>query len=120
MPVRRPRLLGPGGRRPRHGQDARPPRAPRPRTAAEQIIAAAAADPKSRTAVAAAAHALGRGIGALVNGLDPDVVTLSGLATDLAGTAPVALETGYNAALMRYRRATPPPSARQPWAPWAP
>ncbi|URM98844.1 ROK family protein [Actinomadura madurae] len=84
--------------------------APRdPRTAAEQIIAAAAADPKSRTAVAAAAHALGRGIGALVNGLDPDVVTLSGLATDLAGTAPVALETGYNAALMRYRRATPPP-----------
>ncbi|MEO3829575.1 ROK family transcriptional regulator [Actinomadura sp. B10D3] len=84
--------------------------APRdPRTAAEQVIAAAAADPKSRTAVAAAAHALGRGIGALVNGLDPDVVTLSGLATDLAGTAPVALETGYNTALMRYRRETPPP-----------
>ncbi|WP_433466928.1 ROK family transcriptional regulator [Spirillospora sp. CA-128828] len=84
--------------------------APRdPRTAAEQIIAAAASAPASRTAVAAAAHALGRGMGALVNALDPDVVTLSGLAPALAETAPVALESGYTAALMRYRRSAPPP-----------
>jgi predicted NBD/HSP70 family sugar kinase len=85
-------------------------RAPRdPRTTAGQIIAAAASDTASRTAVGAAAHALGRGIGALVNALDPDVVTLSGLAPALAETAPVALETGYTTALMRYRRAAPPP-----------
>ncbi|WP_433476935.1 ROK family transcriptional regulator [Spirillospora sp. CA-142024] len=84
--------------------------APRdPRTAAEQIIAAAASAPASRTAVAAAAHALGRGMGALVNALDPDVVTLSGLAPALAERAPVALESGYTAALMRYRRSAPPP-----------
>jgi predicted NBD/HSP70 family sugar kinase len=84
--------------------------APRdPRTAAGRVIAAAASDPAARSAVEAAAHALGRGIGALANALDPGVVTLSGLATDLAATAPAALETGYAAALMRYRRAAPPP-----------
>ncbi|MFI0373382.1 ROK family protein [Actinomadura sp. 1N219] len=86
----------------------RPP--PRdPRTAAGQIIAAAASDPEARAAVAAAAHALGRGVGALVNALDPDVVTLSGLATDLTATAPAALNDGYANALMSYRRAAPPP-----------
>ncbi|SNR48601.1 ROK family protein [Actinomadura mexicana] len=84
--------------------------APRdPRTAAEQVITAAASDPAARSAAGAAAHALGRGIGALANALDPGVVTLSGLATDLAATAPTALENGYTAALMRYRRAAPPP-----------
>ncbi len=46
-------------------------------------------------------------MGALVNALDPDVVTLSGLATDLAASD--ALSDGYTAGLMRYRRADPPP-----------
>ncbi|WP_205718689.1 ROK family transcriptional regulator [Actinomadura sp. WMMA1423] len=85
----------------------RPPRDPR--TAAGHVIAAAESDPAARTAVAAAAHALGRGIGALANALDPGVVTLSGLATDLVAMAPTALETGYTSALMRYRRSAPPP-----------
>ncbi|MFA1541027.1 ROK family protein [Actinomadura monticuli] len=86
----------------------RPP--PRdPRTAAGDVIAAAASDPGARAAVAGAARALGRGMGALANALDPDVVTLSGLAVDLAATAPGALEDGYRTALMRYRRAAPPP-----------
>ncbi|MFB4311290.1 ROK family protein [Actinomadura sp. GTD37] len=84
----------------------RPP--PRdPRTAAEEIIASPA--PQAREAVARAARALGRGMGALVNALDPDAVTLSGLAVDLAATAPDALAAGYTSGLMRYRRAAPPP-----------
>lgn len=97
--------------------------APRdPRTAAEEIIAAASSDPAARAAVAAAAHALGRGMGALVNALDPDAVTLSGLAHHLIETAPAALDEGYTAALMRYRRAAPPPvlpSALGPGGPLA-
>ncbi|WP_200842043.1 ROK family transcriptional regulator [Actinomadura sp. K4S16] len=80
-----------------------------PRTAAGQVIAAAASDPAARAAVETAAHALGRGVGALANALDPGVVTLSGLATELAETAPAALEAGYASALMRYRRPAPPP-----------
>lgn len=84
----------------------RPP--PRdPRTAAAEILASSS--PEAREAVAGAARALGRGMGALVNALDPDVVTLSGLATDLAAAAPEALSGAYTAALMRYRRADPPP-----------
>ncbi|NKZ06535.1 ROK family protein [Actinomadura latina] len=84
----------------------RPP--PRdPRTAAEEIIASPSRD--AREAVAGAARALGRGMGALVNALDPDVVTLSGLATDLAAASPGALSEGYTTGLMRYRRADPPP-----------
>ncbi|MFD0691746.1 ROK family transcriptional regulator [Actinomadura fibrosa] len=82
-----------------------------PRTAAERIVARARTDPASREmdAVADAARALGRGMGALVNALDPDLVTLSGLAIDLAALAPDPLGEGYTAALMRYRRADPPP-----------
>lgn len=84
----------------------RPP--PRdPRTAAEEILVSPSS--AAREAVAGAARALGRGMGALVNALDPDVVTLSGLATDLAATAPDALSDGYMGGLMRYRRAAPPP-----------
>ncbi|MGP4021871.1 ROK family transcriptional regulator [Actinomadura sp. 3N407] len=94
----------------------RPPPAD-PRTAAGEIIASAASDPGALGAVAGAAHALGRGMGALVNALDPDVVTLSGLALDLAATAPASLDGGYASALMRYRRAGPPPVLRSPLGP---
>ncbi|TDC74652.1 ROK family transcriptional regulator [Actinomadura sp. 7K507] len=97
----------------------RPP-PPDPRTAAGEIIASAPSDPAARDAVARAAHALGRGMGALVNGLDPDVVTLSGLALDLAATAPAPLEEGYTSALMRYRRAAPPPVLPSPLGPQGP
>jgi predicted NBD/HSP70 family sugar kinase len=53
-------------------------------------------------------------MGALVNALDPDVVTLSGLAPDLIARTPAALEDGYTSALMRYRRAEPPSVLRSP------
>lgn len=84
--------------------------APRdPRTAAERVLAAAPTDPASRDAVAEAAAALGRGVGGLVNALDPGAVTLSGLAVGLLATAPRPLRHAYRAGLMRFRRAEPPP-----------
>jgi predicted NBD/HSP70 family sugar kinase len=60
-------------------------------------------------AVAQVAVALGRGIGALVNAHDPEAVALSGLAAGVLTTAPDAVHTAYLAALMRFRRASPPP-----------
>ncbi|TDC59460.1 ROK family protein [Actinomadura sp. GC306] len=91
-----------------------------PRTTAGEIIASAAADPAALEAVAQAAHAFGRGMGALVNALDPDVVTLSGLALDLAARTPASLADGYTSALMRYRRAEPPPVLHSPLGPQGP
>jgi predicted NBD/HSP70 family sugar kinase len=79
---------------------------------AGQIIEAARTDRRSgpyARAVAQVAHALGRGIGALVNAQDPQAVGLSGLAADLYQAAPAEVRRGYLAALMRFRRPDPPP-----------
>ena len=75
---------------------------------AEQVIAAAATDPGCGQALARAAEALGRGIGALVNAQDPEAVGLSGLAAEVYEAAPDAVQAGYLATLMRFRRADPP------------
>jgi predicted NBD/HSP70 family sugar kinase len=75
---------------------------------AEQVIAAAATDPRCGRALTHAAKALGRGIGALVNAQDPDAVGLSGLAADLYLAAPDSVTAGYLSGLMRFRRADPP------------
>ncbi|WP_163511762.1 ROK family transcriptional regulator [Fodinicola acaciae] len=53
---------------------------------------------------AGAARALGRGLGGLVNALDPDAVTLSG--PDLVGKE---LRSSYRSGLMRFYRKDPPP-----------
>ncbi len=58
---------------------------------AEQVIAAAGTDPRSARALALAAKALGRGIGALVNAQDPAAVGLSGLAAALFQADPGAV-----------------------------
>lgn len=84
-----------------------PPRDPR--TKAERVLQAAATDAASREAAASAAHWLGRGIAGLVNALDPDLVSLSGLAIGLSETAPEELQASYRAGLMRFRRTDPPP-----------
>jgi predicted NBD/HSP70 family sugar kinase len=80
-----------------------------PRAFAATVVAAAreGAAPEA-TAVARVAAALGRGTGALVNALDPDLVVYGGFAPDLRAAAPVELERAYRAALMRHRRADPP------------
>ena len=75
---------------------------------AEQIIAAAATDPGCGQALVRAAAALGRGIGALVNAQDPETVGLSGLAAEVYQAAPDAVQAGYLATLMRFRRPEPP------------
>lgn len=59
-------------------------------------------------AVAVVARDLGRGIGALVNALDADLVTLGGLAARLLDTAPDAVAAGRASASMTLRRSTPP------------
>ena len=75
---------------------------------AEQVIAAAATDPGCGQTVERVAEALGRGIGALVNAQDPEAVGLSGLAAEVYQAAPGAVQAGYLATLMRFRRPEPP------------
>ena len=76
---------------------------------ASRIISAAATDPVCAAAVAGVAEALGRGVGALVNAHDPEAVGLSGLAARVYQAAPQAVWSGYQASLMRFRRADAPP-----------
>ena len=75
---------------------------------AEHVIAAAATDPGCGRALARAAEALGRGIGALVNAQDPEAVGLSGLAAEVYQAAPDAVQVGYLSTLMRFRLPEPP------------
>jgi predicted NBD/HSP70 family sugar kinase len=84
--------------------------APRDHVAyARRLIRASAPEPAERAAVASVAGALGRGIAGLVNGIDPDLVTLGGLGIDLLTAARDDVEAAYRAGLMAYRRADPPP-----------
>ncbi len=75
---------------------------------AEEVIAAAGTDPDCGRALTEVAGALGRGIGALVNAQDPEVVGLSGLAAEVYEAAPAAVTAAYLAGLMRFRRPQPP------------
>jgi len=75
---------------------------------AEQIIAAAATDRGYARALAHVARSLGRGIGSLVNALDPEAVGLSGLAARMYDAAPDLVTAGYLSTLMRFRRDRPP------------
>jgi predicted NBD/HSP70 family sugar kinase len=65
--------------------------------------------PADRRATRIVATALGRGIAGLVNGLDPDLVTLGGLGVDLLAVAHTDLDAAYRSGLMTFRRADPPP-----------
>ena len=60
-------------------------------------------------AVEVQSAALGTGLAALVNALDPDVVTIGGIAIPLRASAPTAFEEAYLAGLMGFRRDVPPP-----------
>jgi predicted NBD/HSP70 family sugar kinase len=80
-------------------------------TYARRIIALAGqpGHPAETAAVRAVATTLGRGLAGLVNGLDPDLVTLGGLGADLLSTVPDVLNQTYLAGLMSFRRSNPPP-----------
>ncbi|MFI5952733.1 ROK family protein [Cryptosporangium sp. NPDC051539] len=83
------------------------PAPPDPIAYARRVIASGA--PAERHAVRTAAAALGRGIAGLVNGLDPDLVTVGGLGVELLGAAPDAVEAAYRDGLMTFRRRSAPP-----------
>jgi predicted NBD/HSP70 family sugar kinase len=83
------------------------PEPPDPVTYARRVIAAR--DEPARAAVRTIAGALGRGIAGLVNGFDPDLITLGGIAADLLAAAPAEIDTAYRAGLMPVHRASPPP-----------
>jgi predicted NBD/HSP70 family sugar kinase len=81
-----------------------------PRAYAARVIEAAERGAAAESAaVEAVARTLGRGTGALVNALDPDLVVYGGLAPALRVAADDVLESAYRDALMRHRRANPPP-----------
>ncbi|MBB5077858.1 ROK family protein [Nonomuraea endophytica] len=76
----------------------------RGRDQAQAILARSGkGDPEAAEAVDAGARALGRGIAALVNAHDPEIVTLSGLGVDLFTQGRAALSEAYLAGLMRIR-----------------
>jgi predicted NBD/HSP70 family sugar kinase len=79
------------------------------RAAARVLTSAQAGDPAALARVSTVATKLGRGIGALVNAHDPELVTLSGGAAMIAALAPDPLRTAYLSALMLFRRSSPPP-----------
>ncbi|MGI5184549.1 ROK family protein [Dactylosporangium sp. CA-152071] len=81
-----------------------------PRAFAERTIAAARnGDPAAAAACRAVAAALGRGVGALINAVDPAVVTLGGLGVDLLDVAGPALHAGTAEGVMAWRRDALPP-----------
>jgi predicted NBD/HSP70 family sugar kinase len=77
--------------------------------AASAVIEGSREDPACAAAVTDVATALGKGAGSLVNAHDPEVISLSGLAALVYRAAPKAVMDGYQATLMRFRRAAPPP-----------
>jgi len=83
-----------------------------PRGFAGRVLAAARAGSGPEAGAGrAAATALGRGTGALVNALDPELVVYGGLAPELHRTARPQLDTAFRDALMEHRRRQPPPLA---------
>ena len=66
-------------------------------------------DVRTRRALATVSSSLGRGIGALVNLHDPEIVTLGGAAVPLRAAAPEAFADAYRDALMAFRKSAPPP-----------
>lgn len=66
-------------------------------------------DSKTRKAFDAVAASLGRGIGALVNLHDPNVVTVGGVGALIRAAAPGPFGEAYRDALMSFRKNSPPP-----------
>jgi predicted NBD/HSP70 family sugar kinase len=73
------------------------------------LIARGGRDGASRRAFDAVATSLGRGVGALVNLHDPEVVTLGGVAALLRATSAKAFDDAYRQGLMAFRKDAPPP-----------
>ena len=74
----------------------------------EILARAGAGDAGAGRAVDDNATALGRGLGALANALDPEAITLSGLGVELIRIRRGLIEQSCAEALMGFRRAEPP------------
>ena len=74
----------------------------------EVLAAARAGGAPQRRAVRDAAFALGRGTAALVNALDPELVTFGGLAPQLLEVAGDRVQEGYHDGLMGARAEVAP------------
>jgi predicted NBD/HSP70 family sugar kinase len=74
-----------------------------------EVLGRSTRDKATRRALEAVSASLGRGAGAYVNVHDPDVVTLGGVAALLRAAAPKSFDEAYLAALMAFRKASPPP-----------
>lgn len=83
------------------------PPPPDPRTYAKAVLDRT--DAAALAAVERAAASLGSGIAGLVNALDPQVVTLGGLAQPLRIAGAGAFTEAFTGGLMTFRRAAPPP-----------
>ncbi len=75
----------------------------------EVVAAARAGGTAEMGALEQVAVALGRGVAGLVNGLDPEVVTIGGLGVPLLELAQAPVLQAYTDGLMSFRRADPPP-----------
>ena len=80
-----------------------------PHATALDVLARAPTDRKAADAVAVVAGRLAAGLAGLVNALDPDVVTLGGLAPAIRAAAPTPFGRAYRDGLMRFRRDAPTP-----------
>jgi predicted NBD/HSP70 family sugar kinase len=76
---------------------------------AHRLLAAPRRDASTRRAFESIATSLGRGVAALVNIHDPEVVTLGGLAALLKATAPDVFDEAYRDGLMAFRKDSRPP-----------
>jgi predicted NBD/HSP70 family sugar kinase len=78
-----------------------------PRRFAEDVIAAAPGDAPSRRATQRCAAAFGAGVAGLINALDPEIITLGGLAGPLCQAARGAFDAALTNGMMEFRRAAP-------------
>ncbi|MCH7231927.1 ROK family transcriptional regulator [Glycomyces sp. L485] len=76
--------------------------------AREVLARAARGEPEAARAVDENAAALGRGLGALANALDPEAISLSGLGIDLLRLRRGLVEQACRSGLMEFRRGEPP------------
>jgi predicted NBD/HSP70 family sugar kinase len=75
------------------------------------VVSAAAGDPGALAAVRAVGSSIGRGVGGLVNALDPHLVVLGGLGSELLRIASDEITAAYHDGLMAFRVLPPPPIA---------
>jgi predicted NBD/HSP70 family sugar kinase len=73
------------------------------------VVSARAGDPGALSAVRAVGSSIGRGVAGLVNALDPHLVVLGGLGSELLRITSGEITAAYHDGLMAFRVMPPPP-----------